>query len=136
MSVPRHILRSSRFIGSHFYDQKILRNLLPNVAFSDNQLLLLSWLLLPCLQFSDFKRVKKLPSPCFKMLNQVASAMYRDKIYQCMTSTQELVGIHNDSAHKSWSKYTNDAKVRKVNYNSCNIKCKCKTILNQNNPCN
>ena len=27
-----------------------------------------------------------------------------DKIYQWMKSTQELVGIHNDSAHKSWSK--------------------------------
>ena len=26
--------------------------------------------------------------------------MYPDKIYQCMTSTQELIGIHNDSAHE------------------------------------
>ena len=25
---------------------------------------------------------------------------YRDKIYQCMMSTQELIGIHNDSAHE------------------------------------
>ena len=40
---------------------------------------------------------------------------YRDKIYQCMMSTQELVGIQNDAAHKSWSKYTTDNKVGKVN---------------------
>ena len=40
---------------------------------------------------------------------------YRDNIYQCMMSTQELVGIHNDSAHKSWSKYATDIKVGKVN---------------------
>ena len=25
---------------------------------------------------------------------------YRDKKYPCMTSTQELIGKHNDSAHK------------------------------------
>ena len=31
-------------------------------------------------------------------------------------TNQELVGIHNDSASKSWSKYTTDDKVRKVNY--------------------
>ena len=36
---------------------------------------------------------------------------YHDKIFQCMTSTQELVGIHNDTAHKSWSKYTTHNKV-------------------------
>ena len=29
---------------------------------------------------------------------------YGDKKYPCMTSTQELIGKHNDSAHKSWSK--------------------------------
>ena len=44
-----------------------------------------------------------------------ADSSYRDKIYQRITSTQELVGIHNDSAHKSWSKYTTDNKVGKVN---------------------
>ena len=37
-------------------------------------------------------------------------------MYQCMLSTQELVGIHNNSAHKSWSKHTTDVKVGKVNY--------------------
>ena len=49
-----------------------------------------------------------------------------------MTSTQELVGIppknwlvgiHNESASKSWSKYTTDDKVGKVNY----VKVTCKT---------
>ena len=33
-----------------------------------------------------------------------------------MTSTQELIGIHNDAACKSWSKYTTDIKVGKVKY--------------------
>ena len=51
---------------------------------------------------------------------------YRDKICQCMMSTQQLVGIHNDSAHKSCSKHTTDVKVGKVNNNKCNIKSKCK----------
>ena len=49
---------------------------------------------------------------------EFASFFFIDKLiidYQCMTSTQELVGIHNDSAHKSWSKYTTDVKVGKVN---------------------
>ena len=32
-------------------------------------------------------------------------AKYRDKILQYMTSTQELIVIHNDAARKSWSKY-------------------------------
>ena len=31
-----------------------------------------------------------------------------------MTSTQELIGIHNDSAHKSWWKYTTNDKVGKL----------------------
>ena len=35
-----------------------------------------------------------------------------------MTSTQELIGIHNDAARKSWLKYTTDIKVGKVNYNN------------------
>ena len=48
------------------------------------------------------------------------------RYYKCMTSTQELIGIHNDVAGKSWSKYTTDIKVGKVNYNKYNIKCKCK----------
>ena len=43
-----------------------------------------------------------------------------------MTSTQELIGMHNDAARKSWSEYANDIKVGNVNYNKCNIKCKCK----------
>ena len=34
---------------------------------------------------------------------------------KCMTSTQELVRIHNDAAGKSWSKYATDIKVGKVN---------------------
>ena len=38
-------------------------------------------------------------------------------------TTQELVGIHNDSASKSLSKYTTDDKVKKVNY----VKVTCKT---------
>ena len=33
-----------------------------------------------------------------------------------MTSTQEPVGIHNDSAHKSWSKYATNMEIRNVNY--------------------
>ena len=47
--------------------------------------------------------------------NTIVLTKYRDEIYQCMTSTQELVGIHNYAAHKSWSKYTYDNKVGKVN---------------------
>ena len=43
-------------------------------------------------------------------------------IYQCMTSIQELIRIHNNSAHKSWSKYTTDDKVGKVNL--VNVTCK------------
>ena len=31
-----------------------------------------------------------------KSLLQMLNPFYRDKIYQCTTSTQELVGIHND----------------------------------------
>ena len=42
-------------------------------------------------------------------------SIYCDKIYKCMMSTQELVGIHNNSAHKSWWKYATDIKVGKVN---------------------
>ena len=44
----------------------------------------------------------------------ITATVYRDKIYQCMTSTQELVGIHNDATRKSWSKYATDIKVGKV----------------------
>ena len=32
--------------------------------------------------------------------------LYHDKDIMCMTSTQWLVGIYNDAANKSWSKYT------------------------------
>ena len=45
---------------------------------------------------------------------------------------QELVGIHNDSASKSWLKYTTDDKVEKVNF----LKVTCKQILDSNDPCN
>ena len=38
-----------------------------------------------------------------KMLKQ---SKYREKDIMCMTSTQWLVGIYNDAANKSWSKYT------------------------------
>ena len=31
---------------------------------------------------------------------------YREKDIMCMTSTRWLVGIYNDAANKSWSKYT------------------------------
>ena len=32
--------------------------------------------------------------------------LYREKDIMCMTSTRWLVGIYNDAANKSWSKYT------------------------------
>ena len=48
--------------------------------------------------------------------------LYLDKILQCITSTQELIGIHNHTAPKSWSKYTTDIKVGKVNYNKMQLK--------------
>ena len=42
--------------------------------------------------------------------------IYRDKIFQCMTSTKELIGIHNDSAHKELVEiYNRRTKVGKVN---------------------
>ena len=38
--------------------------------------------------------------------NNIMNAMYRDKDIMCMTSTRWLIGIYNDAANKSWSKYT------------------------------
>ena len=57
----------------------------------------------------------KLAEVCKSINIENTQCNYRDKIYQRITSTQKLVGIHNDAAHKSWSKYTTDNKVGKVN---------------------
>ena len=41
---------------------------------------------------------------------------YHDKIYQCMRSTQELIGIHKDSAYEELVEiYNRRTKVGKVN---------------------
>ena len=46
-----------------------------------------------------------------------------------MTSTQELIGMHNDAARKSWSKYTTDIKVEKLIITNATQNVNVKTIL-------
>ena len=51
-----------------------------------------------------------------------------------MKSTQELVGIHNNSAHKSWSEYTTDDKSEKLIKQMKNLPV-CSFLKNTTIPC-